>query len=254
PRKRRRIDTISIDCVEDMAADIDLEIRINERIAKTIDSRIAWASILKESLEATELKSSGGAYPQFQAVALNALQAVEEPSRMLLDHHPPPALGRVLPDARTPNSAPLASKPSRPKFLYWNSPEGLTCILRCPECARSSFTTLQGLLNHGRSTHKFEWLTHEDCIQACAVPHEELDVSVGVEVGGGTAGVRPALQSIFKMAVEERQIREASEQGSHISRTLGIHDETPALAPFLGKEVQKRDINIWGEEENVDID
>lgn len=44
------------------------------------------------------------------------------------------------------------------------------------------------------------------------------------------------------------------EATNHISRTLGVHAETFALASVLGKEVKRREIRARNEEEDVDID
>jgi hypothetical protein len=50
--KRRRLDLDSLeDALPDIIGEIDLEICIRERLAKTLESRITWALTLRESLQ-----------------------------------------------------------------------------------------------------------------------------------------------------------------------------------------------------------
>lgn len=57
PHKKRRlssppdIDPNVEECVQEIAAEIDLEIGVKQRLADTIESRITWALILQESLQ-----------------------------------------------------------------------------------------------------------------------------------------------------------------------------------------------------------
>ncbi|KAI0720588.1 hypothetical protein C8T65DRAFT_293816 [Cerioporus squamosus] len=47
----------------------------------------------------------------------------------------------------------------------------------------------------------------------------------------------------------------ATQQSSHVSRTLGYHIDTPALAPFLGRAPKQRRINLHANDEDlVDIE
>ena len=166
-------------------------------------------------------------------------------------------------------------------------------ILTCPTCLRTSFTSLQGLLNHARIAHGIEWGSHDECIRACAVPQgigeggeqvnadersRELNLEDGTEVGTG-AGILPGLRSLFQIAVgddphsasyhhrldtggdegDERggggEGEGGGSGGGHITRTLGLHKDTPALAPFLGRAVRRRGIRVWDDEgSEVDID
>ena len=143
----------------------------------------------------------------------------------------------------------------KPAFLYLRStslPEHERdeahhlYLLKCPTCHRTAFTSLQGLLNHARLTHALEWGTHDDCIRACAVPDNDLDPEAGVEVGLGPSGILPGLRSIFQMAVQK------PEDAEDLNQSLGIHEDTPALAPYLGKTVTKRAIKVWDEQVDVD--
>ena len=132
---------------------------------------------------------------------------------------------------------------------------------------------MQGLLNHARLTHNLEWGTHEECINACAIPDNDLDTTWGIEVGIGPTGVLPGLRTIFQLAVgahniaqpprlpegvdNHAQLSEETARNSpftHLNQTLGLHDETPSLAVFLGKGAIRREIKIWDEHEEIDIE
>jgi hypothetical protein len=43
-------------------------------------------------------------------------------------------------------------------------------------------------------------------------------------------------------------------EGTHLSRTLGVHQETPALAAILGRRVARRQIRVFNEDDTVDIE
>ena len=137
--------------------------------------------------------------------------------------------------------------------------------LQCPECMRISFSSLQGLLNHARLAHNLEWGTHDECIRACAVPGNETEVEGGVEVGLGPTGVLPGLRTIFQMAVGPQEnlqgesIIIASNSQSlsmtpHLTQTLGLHEDSATLAPYLGRQALHREIRVWDEDKHVDIE
>ena len=136
--------------------------------------------------------------------------------------------------------------------------------LQCPECLRISFSSLQGLLNHARLAHNLEWGTHDECIRACAIPGNETDVQGGVEVGLGPTGVLPGLRTIFQMAVgahnfQEPPIITTSDSqipsiAPHLTQTLGLHEDSATLAPYLGKQAIRREIRVWDQDKHVDIE
>lgn len=89
----------------------------------------------------------------------------------------------------------------------------------------------------------------------------------GTEVGLGPTGVLPGLRNIFQMAVRGRDSRADLENGEDdspstetplstltttLNQTLGLHDESPALALFLGKDPIRREIKVA--DEDVDIE
>jgi len=106
---------------------------------------------------------------------------------------------------------------------------------------------------------------------ACATPDNDLDVTNGTEVGIGPTGILPGLRNIFQMAVGTRNTENeralvlprgnsctiakaaALPATASLNETLGLHDETAALAVFLGKEPVRRQIKV-SEDNEVDIE
>lgn len=160
--------------------------------------------------------------------------------------------------------------------------------LVCPDCSRTDFSSLQGLLNHCRLRHKREFGSHDDCVQNCAVlvedPEEQAFTAVnGTEVAGISL---PGLRRLFELAVggglgllptpapaqpvEDSQVTPEEtaplpEEGpptvaepaegatEHLTRTLGHHVDSPTLAPFLGRVPKTRHIQSHREEQHVDV-
>ena len=154
---------------------------------------------------------------------------------------------------------------------------------------------MQGLLNHCRLRHQVEYGSHDECVQSCAVlvPDAEREwvVANGVEVGGMSL---PSLKTLFEIAVgagdqvklsslakqaqpaaivktepkeqqevpspaevvqEERLSEPPAQSSAHVTRTLGYHADTPALAPFLGRAPKQRCINVRANEDDlIDIE
>ncbi|KAG1841922.1 hypothetical protein DFJ58DRAFT_807417 [Suillus subalutaceus] len=229
----------------------------------------------------------------FQEAALDALNAVEVPCAFLFDREEsvyddpePPSLRsfspvaptqreRIPPKVRPTRTAAAKLHPQK-KLLYIRLPPSQIAvdehiaILTCPTCTRTQFTTLQGLLNHARLAHGIEWASHDACITACAVPVPSSDEAEkdrveeeGVEVpwGGSVVG----LQRLFERAVgvnlpaslvsEEGQgaAGAAAIPSTLLSRTLGLHADSPALATFLGRTPKRRCIHAYEEDTDVDI-
>lgn len=132
---------------------------------------------------------------------------------------------------------------------------------------------MQGLFNHTRLGHHREYGGHDECMQACAVVVEEGDevgesewvLRNGIELGGVSI---PSLRRLFELAVgeggefldglgggaEEEDEDAEIVASTYLSRTLGHHKDTPALAPFLGRAPKRRCINTYDEDQDVDID
>ncbi|KAK0461154.1 uncharacterized protein EV420DRAFT_1762465 [Desarmillaria tabescens] len=254
---------------EILLPEIQLEIDLRNRLAQTVESRIAWATSLQESLLKGGNSENDSA--TFEAAALDALSAIEEPSKLFLDHEtippvsPAPPIPSVVAHGRKDRGLPRESRATRfrqkAKFLYTRA-NNQTNILTCPGCQRTQFSSIQGLYNHARITHQLEWGNHEDCVRACSVPRDDLDLSDGTEVTLTLLGVR----GLFERAVEEPlplpvvdamdvdEPASVPEAANHIRQTLGVHAKSFALASVLGKEVKRREIHTWNEDEDVDID
>ncbi|KAF9048480.1 hypothetical protein BJ165DRAFT_1022312 [Panaeolus papilionaceus] len=261
--------------VSDITADIDTEIDARTRLAETLEARIAWAVILKESAAG---KAAGNAsQATFKNVACETLVENEENSRFLFTSGPTPP---PIPQAGQQVSciqkkvAPFPTK-QKASFLYIRSTAlnhstndvNHLYLLKCPACGRTTFTSLQGLLNHARLSHNLEWGTHDECIRACAVPDNDMDITQGAEVGLGPSGVLAGLRTIFERAVgtskhninfqveptdlQTEASQESATTQTQLNLTLGLHEESPALAPFLGKTVIRRQISVC--DEDVDI-
>ncbi|KAJ7133392.1 hypothetical protein C8R44DRAFT_772329 [Mycena epipterygia] len=251
--------------MQDIASDINLEIGLRQRLLETVESRITWALLLQESLMGDDDPGN----PQildFKDVALDALAAIEAPAEILFarDEPAPPLDTRRPSFAKKPRKKPTArSQPSKKagKFIYIHL-EGSAApsILRCPVCMRTDFSSLQGLFNHARGTHSLAWSSHDECVRQCACALDEVqggavdfsDLDAGFEVGAGTGGILPGLRSLFQQAVGEDD--ELDFEGETVlSRTLGYHMDTPALASFLGREPIRRGVTVWDPDAVVDI-
>ena len=212
-------------------------------------------------------------------MAIDTLSAIETPSEFLFareEGRPTQAFAqqRYRP-SRPPPKPKIPTRSPSATFLYIRSADLeppydenhiRTYLLRCPTCFRTTFTSLQGLLNHARISHSQEWGSHDECVRACAVSDEGIDASAGIEVGLGPAGILPGLRSLFQRAVGAHPANgpffgsdnvagcQETTSGSHLARTLGLHKDTPALAPFLGKEATRRGIKEWDNDSVVDVD
>ncbi|KAJ6593395.1 hypothetical protein B0H19DRAFT_1246172 [Mycena capillaripes] len=253
------------DYKQDIAADIALEIGLRQRLLATVESRIQWALRLQEAL----LNDASESPPlsDFKTVALDALSAIDAPIEILFarDEPAPPLDTRRPSFVKKLRKKPTArSQPAKKagRFLYINL-EGKTVpsILRCPVCMRTEFSSLQGLFNHARGTHSLAWTSHDECVRHCACTLEQVqggpvdftDLAEGVEVGAGTGGILPGLRSLFEQAVGEDDDPDFEGQTA-LSRTLGYHADTPALASFLGREPIRRGVVVWDPDATVDVD
>ncbi|KAK1217408.1 hypothetical protein PQX77_019948 [Marasmius sp. AFHP31] len=269
--KRRRIeelDDAEARYLQAIIPEVDVEIGLRQRLADTIEARIAWASLLQEALENDTSSSSA---ISFKDLALDALDAVESRTRILFPADANvPVITPTPPTTKSrppPKEKPL-TRSQKGKFLFLRSDDPIY-ILRCPTCLRHSFSTLQGLYNHSRISHHVEWGSHEECVKACAVLQQDfdqpLDLDAGIEVGSTSqiGGILPGVRSLFQMAVEGSNMEPNSavdgegdddDAGLHLTRTLGWHSETPALAQFLGKEAIRKGIKVGNEEQDVNVD
>jgi hypothetical protein len=177
-----------------------------------------------------------------------------------------------------------------PKLLYFRDTTTNTIArLVCPDCSRGDFPRVQSLLNHCRIQHGREFGTHDDCIRGCAVQVPVDEEAWVIENGSELRhGGLPSLRRLFEIAVGSTgtSLEIASADGTsttqlnvnqddshiperdspqisaplptlsstHLSRTLGHHADSPALAPFLGRAAKRRGIVVQDENTPVDID
>jgi hypothetical protein len=224
---------------------------------------------------------------------VEAIEVIETPCNILFDRDPtPPQIIHELLERGSRASAASESGPqpksrarkvrttrARPqpqgaKLLFIRdttvSPSTVAKMV-CPDCGRSDFTNLQGLLNHARLRHQREYGTHDECMQACAVIVDDTEgeaewvLKNGIELSGVSV---PSVRRLFEIAVGEDRgfidgFRAGAEENdedaevissTYLSKTLGHHKDTPALAPFLGRAPKRRCINVYAHDEEVDID
>lgn len=310
--------------------EIDLEIAIRQRIAETVQSRMTWALLLQESVQRTGQGASQPAYSMkpaklvkgsenFRSASLDALDAIEAPCYPIFNResslvpiptsHPvnsdPPSTPAIPESLQILRNGSRTSRPRNfariplapPKRLLFLRNTATTppevAKLACPQCSRSDFSNLQGLLNHCRLRHQLEYGSHDECVQSCAVlvPEEEREwvVQNGVEVAGIPL---PSLRRLFEIAVgagadgrlpllsksvtpaphapktdTEDELStpvppaantrtdfsgsSATQPSAHVTKTLGYHVDTPALAQFLGRAPKKRCIYVRANEDDV---
>lgn len=271
--------------------EVSLEVAIRERLAITIEGRIQWALQMLDVLSnVEEHRDQSLDEDDFQDAALDAIDAVEAPSLFMFDtglpeeRSPSPSFSPIVPNQPTLQRVPKtrSSKTPKPsqqkKHLYIKLPSSTSdnqlALLACPTCNRIQFTTLQGLLNHARLAHGVEWASHDACIAACAVPisadteHWETYERDGAEVpwGGSVVGLRRLFEravgvdSVLPTPPSAHATSEASFENSAkvpstlLSRTLGLHADSAALAQFLGRAPKRRCIHVYDEDHHVDID
>ncbi|GJE88777.1 hypothetical protein PsYK624_048630 [Phanerochaete sordida] len=312
PRKRQRHSASpepeTLPCRRILLEELDLEVALRERLTSTVQSRITWALLLQEALQ-KELQHPGlDNASEFRTAALDALEAIEGPSNPIFsrDVRLPPRPASVPPVSAplgeatsTASSAPPSSaystrnrgaarvaRPPPRKLLFLRNTASYPpqiAKLACPDCARTDFSSLQGLLNHCRLSHKREFGSHDECVQCCAVLVEGAEeqawvVAHGTEVGGITI---PGLRRLFEMAVgggrdvpllpaktteapsQDTSASDAAltasqgalsrDSSAPITRTLGHHADSPGLAHFLGRAPKQRTIHVYDENQPVDI-
>lgn len=147
--------------------------------------------------------------------------------------------------------------------------------IACPDCRRSDFPRLQGLLNHCRLKHHREFASHDECVQACSSVVPEDEQPFVVEHGLEVTGMSASLQRLFRMAVgsyegivavpvvgdvadltglvRQDESEEELKEPVFVTKTLGHHKDSPALAPFLGRAPKKRQIHVYDEDKTTDI-
>jgi hypothetical protein len=183
--------------------------------------------------------------------------------------------------------SPSSIRPPSQHLYIRDSSTNTIARLACPDCSREDFPRVQSLLNHCRIQHAREFGSHDECIRGCAIQVPADEEAWVIENGSELRNVSlPSLQRLFEMAVgdvgsplEISQVNNPSSvlqdvspehntvtgrecllsstsahTSTHLSRTLGHHVDTPALAPFLGRAPKRRSITTYDENAPVDID
>ncbi|KDQ20835.1 hypothetical protein BOTBODRAFT_169546 [Botryobasidium botryosum FD-172 SS1] len=260
-----------------LSEQIDLEIALKKKGAEEARARIAWGSLVKDTLVLASASEGGprSCTNRFESAALSTFHAIGGLTSCHYTSTQPTTSTRCTPTPSVPDPPPArrSTKHSRKneeaKTLYIKHDSGIL-RLSCPDCQRFNFPTLQGLLNHVRLAHARPIGTHEECIAHCGIivsdPAEaELVQQTGVQIPGF---VLPSVKGMFERAVgllpsadgqtADVPINAAEENvplpsATHLSRTLGHHAETPALAPFLGKKVRRRCIHVYEPDGDIDV-
>ncbi|KAH9080267.1 hypothetical protein EDB83DRAFT_960416 [Lactarius deliciosus] len=292
--------------------ELDLEIRVRQRLKETIESRIGWATCLQTSLNAVREDQGSESTVDttgtnvFQLAATDALHVAETPILPILSRESrfpsgftseaiptPPATSSTNPYARPytrlarSRRSPSSIRPAPQHIYIRDSSTNTIARLACPDCARGDFPRVQSLLNHCRIQHGREFGSHDECIRGCAVQVPADEEAWVIENGSELRNVSlPSLRRLFEMAVgdvgsplEISPVNDApsvhqdvspehitmsgretlrssapTHASTHLSRTLGHHVDTPALAPFLGRAPKRRSITTYDEYASVDID
>lgn len=275
--------------ISQVESEIDLEIAMRVRLTEALALRIAWAESLQDAIRkgnyvlfaasvcliAYSPGTGNTSSESFRTTALNTLSMLEGPTHFITDPDPVPPPSTTSQNFIRPPPRKLTFTSNQVEFLYTRASSLLDdesnvnqlYILKCPMCGRTAFSKLQGILNHARLRHSLEWGTHDECIRACAVPDNSIDTNLGVEVGI----TLPDIRTLFRNAVVSKATSQTrlgenlaptaddnnldqQDTGTHLNQTLGLHADTSSLAPFLGKDVIRREIKMWDSDMSVEIE
>ena len=157
------------------------------------------------------------------------------------------------PPIEPPKSTPPIAISGKPLFIYQQAVPGapyVTLLIACETCGRSDFLTVHSVLNHARLSHGVLYRNHEECIECCG------QVVTGPEAlrirRDGTMATGQALPGMRKLI--ELAFKRAGSTGSDLLyQTLGLHADSPALATYLGKTIQKKQIRVFEPEDDIDV-
>ncbi|KAF8527474.1 hypothetical protein BU17DRAFT_81645 [Hysterangium stoloniferum] len=263
---------------------LDLEIGLKNRLLAAVHARMEWANILRNAILQNDVQLAkvdavestlGSPSGTFREAALAAYEAIETSCQIISSRRSSllapitsgrPPLQSPVPPPEAPRTrkrvtlglAQVASSASGP-ILFQDRSTGTVVKLVCTDCSRQDFPTIQGFLNHCRLAHGRVYGTHDECIRQTGVRMDDTErdslVAAGVDIN---AIYLPSLRGMFEQAVglgagSGTMGSDHDGSSTHLSQTLGFHMDTPMLAPFLGKEVKKKKIHVWDDEDVVDI-
>ncbi len=150
----------------------------------------------------------------------------------------------------TQPSTSIITQSKRPLFIHQrlesNGPF-FTLLLACEVCHRSEFNSLHGMHTHVRS-HGLHYRNHDECIDRCGRVVTGSEALILRREGNEVAGsIVPGLKRVFSCATG------SLDRSKTLSRTIGLHAESPSLAVFLGKPTRKKQINMYEPQEEVDV-
>ena len=213
----------------------------------------------------------------FEEAALNTYEAIEKSCCFISftpEVHSHAWDNPVLPETQVPETSRslehIARQGSIGPILFEDHSTSTPVTLKivCTDCSRTNFSTMQGFINHCRLGHFRSYGTHDECIQACGVVVNDSERKDLLAEGVGISTIHlPSLKGLFERAVglapnipfasDATKLSQSAggslEATTYLSQTLGLHKDTPTLAPFLGKEIKKKCINIYDDSESLDI-
>ncbi|KZT53125.1 hypothetical protein CALCODRAFT_61451 [Calocera cornea HHB12733] len=266
---------------------IGLERSMKLREIKATEARIAWAQAVAEGVERAAPPSSSD-WRGIRAAAMLSYWSIgsayyswtrprtspytQDGTGAPILPLPPPVEFPPMSDEVRSSVQQIIAKGNRPllvQYLVDPQLEPVLLVLACPVCKRADLSTVQGFYNHCRLAHQLTYAGHSECIEASGQLVSKEDIqSIGlddVEIKG--TGI-PSIQRLFQRAVgiqppvaSPRQPDQITKSLSpspatgenELNKTLGIHDETPALAQFLGTTARRRQIKVFDTGEDIDI-
>ncbi len=130
--------------------------------------------------------------------------------------------------------------------------------MACFECKRDDFPNVQGLLNHCRISHRLVISGHDELVSLCGILLSEEESTKLISQGADIKVVNvPSLRHLFERAVagnaDPSSSNSVTDGQAFLSRGLGLHKDSPSLAPYLGKKYRRREIHCDVDYGPVDI-
>ena len=245
----------------------------NEHVRRRcVDNQYLITLLTPFGAEAVDNASGGNAFLTESAQALVAI----ERSQPLRESHlaiPFPRHTNESPlEAAAPihNGSPPATLPQpfeeesdielpegmpKPLFVQQDSSssaEPVVVLISCEVCGRSDFPTIHSVLSHARMSHAIYYRGHEELVGRCG------RVVTGVEAERiRRYGTEASSRILLGMrSVIERGIGDARGGGDTtlLTKTLGLHADSAALASFLGRKPQVHSIRVYEPEGDIDIE
>ncbi|KAF9519644.1 hypothetical protein BS47DRAFT_1357998 [Hydnum rufescens UP504] len=210
---------------EILASQIDLEIALRKRIAEAANAKIAWAQAMQSAVFKGSQVSAYGAKDHstaaFQRESLHTLHAIS----------------RLAPTLE-PKDTPL------PEIGLANEEESEAIAIERP----ADIAPVTPLLPWNQKAHLPS--NHEECVERCGrVVTGPEALRIRREGTMATGQTLPGIRKLLELA-----IRHGGDMGpSFLYQSLGLHADSPALAAYLGKTVQRKQIRVFEPEGDIDV-